>query len=552
MKPPRSIAPARSATEPVIRWQGKPLTIAAACALAVDEHRRGNLQAVVDIYALILKVVPGFAEGHNNRAVVLQQMNRLAEALAGYDRAIALKPGYANAHFNRGTVLKKMSRRDEALASYDQAIALKPDHVEAFNNRGAVLQELKRYDEALASYDRAIALNPAHAEAVNNRGIVLASKGRMAEAEAMFRQASTLKPDLPDPLFNLANIRDHHDPNDPEVENIRALVARPGLSAENQEHLHFSLGKIYDDCGRYDEAFAQFQQANQLRNTQVAYDAGLVEQMTNAIIGVFSSDFLARPSAFASQTRSPIFIVGMPRSGTTLLASILSNHPAIASAGELPTLGDLTASLSAWTGGVPYPAAARHLTAAAGEHVIGSYETRLRRDIDAAIPHVVDKSPLNFRHLGLIAMLFPQARIIHCTRHPLATCLSNYFQRFPLHLDYSFDLRNIGNFYREYARFMEHWHKIPSLQLLDVSYEELIMNTAPTTRRLLDFLGLPWDERCLAPHTNTYAVETASQWQVRQPIYQRSLDHWRHYEKHLGPVKESLATPAVTTLDVHV
>jgi tetratricopeptide (TPR) repeat protein len=542
MKPPRSIAPARNAAKPAIRWQGRLLTIAAACKLAVEEHRRGNLQAVVDIYTLILKLVPGFAEGHNNRAVVWQQMNRFPEALAGYDRAIALKPGYANAHFNRGTVLKKMARRDEAIASYDQAIALKPDHVEAFNNRGVVLQELKRYDEALASYDRAIALNPAHAEAINNRGIVLASKGRMAEAEAMFRQASTLKSDFPDPWFNLANIRNHQDPDDPEVIKISALLARPGLTAENREQLHFSLGKIYDDCGRYDEAFTQFQQANQLRNAQVAYDAGLVEQMTNAIIEVFSPEFLAQPSAFASQTRSPLFVVGMPRSGTTLLASILSNHPAVASAGELPTLGDLTASLSAWTGGVPYPAAARQLTATAAEQVIGSYETRLRRDVDAGIPHVVDKNPLNFRHLGLIAMLFPRARIIHCTRHPMATGLSNYFQRFPLHLDYSFDLRNIGHFYREYARFMEHWHKIPTLHLLDVSYEDLILNTAPTTRRLLNFLGLPWDERCLAPHTNAYAVETASQWQVRQPIYQRSLDNWRHYEKYLAPLKEALAT----------
>ncbi|HUC83903.1 MAG TPA: sulfotransferase [Candidatus Acidoferrales bacterium] len=537
----RSSPPLRRPPEPAVRWQGKLLGLSAACALAVEEHRRGSYAAALELYNLILNQAPNYAEGHNNRGVILQALKRYAEALASYDGAIALKPGYANAHFNRGTVLKKLTRREEALASYDRAIALQPDHVEAHNNRGVVLQEMKRYDEALASYDRAIALNPAHAEAHNNRGIVLASKGQMAGAEAMFLRASELKPGFADPWFNLANIRNYQEADNPELRNICSLLDQPGITPEEKEHLHFSLGKIYDDCGRYEEAFAHFREANQLRNTQVSYNPVLVEKMTARLVEVFDQDFLTHPFEFASTSRSPLFVVGMPRSGTTLLASMLSNHPAIAAAGELPTLGDLLADLPQFVpGGLAYPEAARQLTAAAAEHVATGYEQRLRRDVDASVAFVIDKNPLNFRHVGLISRLFPQARIIHCTRQAPATCLSNYFQRFPLHLDFSFELRNIGHFYREYAKLMEHWRRVPNVKLMEVAYEDMILNTERTARRLLEFLGLEFDVRCLAPHTNRFPVETASHWQVRQPIYQDSLEHWRHYEKHLGPLREML------------
>ena len=525
----------------MIWWHGQRVAIGAAGALAVEEHRRGNLTAALELYTLVSNQVPDYAEGHSNRGVILQLMKRHEEALASYDRAIALRPGYANAHFNRGTVLKKLGRREEALASYDQALALAPDHAEAYNNRGVVLQEMKRYDEALASFEKAMALNPAHAEAHNNRGIVLASQGEMAEAEKMFLRASELKPGFADPLFNLANIRGYENADNAELKKIRALLDQPGITTEDQEHLHFSLGKIYDDCEQFDEAFEHFRQANQIRNAQVAYDPAFVEKSTAALINVFSPGFLAHPLPYASPNRSPVFVVGMPRSGTTLLASMLSNHPAVASAGELPTLGDLVAELPKMTaGGKAYPEAARHLTAEAAEYLISGYEKRLRRDVDPSVPHVVDKNPLNFRHLGLIHLLFPEARIIHCRRQPLATCLSNYFQRFPLHMDFSFDLRNIGHFYKEYARLMEHWSKIPALKIIDVRYEDMILDTGQTARTLLGFLGLEWDERCVAPHTNRFPVETASQWQVRQPIYRDSLENWRHYEKHLGPLKEML------------
>lgn len=517
------------------------LTLSEASALAAREQQAGNYQAAIEIYDLILAKVPNFAEAHNNRGAILQLMGRYPEALACYDKALALKPDYANCYFNRGFTLRQMSRLEEALASYDKAIALNPNHAEALNNRGTLLQSIKRYDDAIGSYDRAIAIKPDFAMAYNNRGVVLMNQGNMPEAEKMFRRALQLKPDFADALHSLSKIHRFEKTSEPDVQQIRALAEKPGTPPETKEHMYFALGKIYDDCGQYDEAFRYFQRANDIRNVTVSYNAEAVTKMTSAIIEVFNKDFLAQRFAFASENQMPLLIVGMPRSGTTLLASILSNHHAIATAGELPDLLEAATHLGELVKErVPYPFAARHLTPDIAGRIIRHYEKRLQRDVQGNIAYVIDKHTLNFWHLGFIAMLFPRAKIIHCTRDPLDTCLSNYFQRFPTSLDYSFDLQNIGHYYREYARLMEHWRTIPNLKLIDASYEDMVLNTEKITRRLLDFLRLEWDERCLSPHTNPAPFETASEWQVRQPIYQQSIGRWRHYEKHLGPLKETL------------
>jgi tetratricopeptide (TPR) repeat protein len=571
----RRITQAKDKHKSALHFNSKSYTLEEICSLAQKEQHRGNSKLALDIYTLLLAkgyrsaelynnignafealqrleealgsyekallLKPDYSEVYNNRGNTLQSLKRFNEALESYARAIILKPGYADAHYNLGNTLQELRRFDEALVHYDRAIALHPGYAYAHNNRGVTLQKMKRYDEALASCTRAVALKPDYADAYQNMGVALVNKGSMREAEKMFCKALALNPHFSNAVFSLTNMRKNSNADNADIENIRELLAKPDITWSDKEYLYFSLGKIYDDCERYDEAFECYQQANRICAMRIVYNADKTAEFTKDSKEVFTKEFLAQPYAFASGSPMPVFIVGMPRSGTTLMASILSNHPSIRTAGELRTISALTARLPELIGNAPsYPQAVKHMTPATASRMIVDYEAHLKHDAGGEAPFIIDKHPLNFKHLGFIAMLFPNATVIHCTRDPMDTVLSNYFQRFYPDYDYAFDLQNIGHFYGEYTKMMEHWRSVLPLKMIDVSYEDMVLRTEKLARRTLDFLGLQWDERCLAPHTNPCAVETASNWQVRQPIYTQSVERWRHYEKNLTPLKAVL------------
>jgi len=525
----------------VIYFRGKPYTIEEAIVLAMKEYSLGHAQMTIDIYNLIISKLPNYAEVYFNRGKIEQELERYKDALISYEKAIMIKPDYVKAYNNLGAIFQQMNNFEEALICYDKALALSPEHIIAYNNKGIVLQMLRRYDEALENYDKALELKPDYAEAYNNRGNTMVSKGDMEEAEKMFHKALELKPDFPTPLYCLTKIRKYKNVEHEDIPNIKKMLDSPAVHAGGKECLFFALGKIYDDCGHYEEAFEYYRQANIIGNKALSYNAPEVANVTNNILELLNKEFFAQPSEFAQDSELPVFIIGMPRSGTTLLTSILSNHPLIGTAGELPTMMEFTSNLSKLLkSGASYPRGVKELTSDMVIKLVNEYDHLLRRDVDPHVVQIIDKFPLNFKFLGIISMLFPKAKIIHCMRDPLDTCLSNYFQRFSQYYDYSFDLANIGHFYKEYLRLMDHWRQVLPNQMIEINYEEMVLDTEKVARKTLDFLGMEWNDRCLAPHTNPCAVETASQWQVRQPIYHQSIGRWHHYEKQLGPLKEML------------
>ena len=439
--------------------------------------------------------------------------------------------------------LQKQNSRSnrEAIDLYRLILAKAPDHTKTLNNLGLLLYQLEDIDDAIKLYRLAIKYRPEYPFAYHNLGDAMVSKGDMKTAEKLFRKALSLKPDLVQSLHSLVKMKNYQSLDHPEIRQIQSLLASMDDTQPNKEHLYFALGKVYDDVGHYDEAFAAIQRANQLCHKYVSYIPDEEVRDSKAILEVFSEEFMGKALPFASSSTLPVFIVGMPRSGTTLLANILSNHPLIEAVGELPTIIESTQRLAELVGnGLDYPQAAQYLTPAITAELIGNYEKRLRHNVSSKIRYIVDKHPINFYHLGFIKTLFPHAHIIHCTRDPMDTCFSNYLQYFSPDYNYSFELKNIGNFYSIYTKMMAHWQSVMPTEILEVSYEETVSDTEAVARKAIDFLGLAWNERCASPHTNPRVVKTASVWQVRQPVYHKSVGRWKHYEKHLGPLMEAL------------
>lgn len=425
----------------------------------------------------------------------------------------------------------------EAIAIYRNILQNVENHAPSLNALGSLVFH-DNIDAAIELYTRAIHHMPTFYAAYSNLGYAYISTGRMQEAEKMLRKAIMLKPDHASANYNLVIIRKYTDVAHEDVIRIKKSLT---MHPKKPEYLYFALGKIYGDCGFYEEEFSYYHKANQLKNAAVSFNKDMLSQQTSSIMETFSEDFLTHYASPASTSQTPVFIVGMPRSGTTLLTNILSNHPAIGTAGELNTLHEIIHHLPRVAGtDIPYPQAAHHVTPSVSLSLAQHYETRLKRDATSDVTYIIDKHPLNFWHLGLIYMLFPLAKVIHCARHPLDTCISNYFQCFSEDYQYSFDLDNTGHYYKEYRKIMTHWQRALPTRILEINYEDMVANTEQTAKKALTFLNLDFDEKCLAPHMNQNVIKTASMWQVRQPIYTQSVERWKHYEKYLAPLKELL------------
>jgi Flp pilus assembly protein TadD len=460
-------------------------------------------------------------------------LGRLEEAVASYSKALQIKPDYADAHNNLGVALDALGKSEEAVASYHKALQIKPDYAEAHNNLGATLNALGKSEEAVASYHKALQIKPDYAEAHNNLGGALIDLGKPEEAVSSLTNALRIKPDYAEAHRNLSTVKKYQD-GDPQTHQMLELVERHNLSDEDRMHLNFALGKAHGDIGNHDKAFIYLLDGNRLRKEELKYEISSAQAPFAKIRSTFSEDVPTLDvlkESKGARGQQPIFILGMPRSGTTLVEQILASHSQVYGAGELALLGQSVNTVD-WNS-----------TQFSSDQLLSIRESYLSglTKIGAPEQYITDKMPLNFMLIGLIFAALPEAKLVHVKRDARATCWSNFRQYFSRKgTGFAYDLQDVAKFYRMYIDLMAFWHEKFPGRIYDLNYELLTEYQEDETHKLIEFVGLDWEDQCLEFHKAKRAIRTASATQVRRKMYQGSSDEWRKYEKHLKPMVELL------------
>jgi len=497
----------------------------------------GRYEDAVRCYRVALSHRPGDLQILANLGAALRDVGDRREACTVYARAIGLDPSSADFHCCLGGVLFELRRVEEAATSFRRAIELQPRWVAAHLGLGLVLRQQRRPTEAEASCRAALAIEPDNVEAMATLGELLADRGQFAEAETLFRRALTINPDFAPAYAGLASHRRMTSADASWRSGAeRLLRARQPLAHEIT--LHYALGKYFDDVAEYPSAFDHYRQANELTKRYGGhYDRARLERRIDEIIARFGAESVPSPTSDSAASELPVVIIGMPRSGTSLAEQILASHPSVYGAGEVAYWN------SAYDRSRREAAEGKSADAlaAAMRH---EYLMRLATSAGVAL-RVVDKMPGNFLYAGLIHATLPRARIIHMQRHPIDTCLSIYFQNFYNIGPYANDLDDLAHFYRQYQRVTDHWRTVlPAASLIEVPYESLVADPETWSRRMVDFIGLPWDARCLEFHATERVVITASKWQVRQKINTKSAGRWRNYEAFIASLRALLPATA--------
>jgi tetratricopeptide (TPR) repeat protein len=486
-----------------------------------------------------LAIGPVSAELHNDLGAYLVAVKRNDDAVAQFRQACSLSADFAFAHNNLGNALVALGKHEEAVASYRAAFAINPAFAEAYANMGSALAELHHPEDALPFFERALALNPHLAETHNNRGQAFVALGHLPDARDAFIRAIALEPGRAEYYHGLAGCTRLAE-DDPHFRAMLALAENlSSLDETEQTQLHFALAKSYENQSRHEQAFSHFSAGNASRRRRMEYDEAAVLERVRRFESAFDPEMMRRAPRRGELPDVPIFIVGMPRSGSTLVEQILASHPSVFGGGELMHFAEEAAGLERED-----RAALRDIVASMSDDDFAALGVRYRQKLRAPAPEaprITDKLPSNCHYLGLIRMALPDACVIHTRRDPVDTCLSCFAQTFAAGLAFSNDLGDLGRYYRNYAEMMKHWRRVlPEDAMLEVQYEDLVADFEPQVRRILDYCGLEWSERCLEFHETRRPVITASAAQVRQPIYQRSSGRARGYGRLLQPLFDAL------------
>ncbi len=501
---------------------------------------QGKLDQALASYAQALALRPDFAEAHYNLGNALKEQGKLDRAIAHYQQAVAVRPDFAEAHNNLGNALTDQGKLGEAVARFQRALELRPDFAEAHNNLGNALKEQGKFELAVAQFERAIAMRLEFAELHNNFGNVLKDQGKFELAMAQFDRALALQPGFTEAHYNRADLKTFRT-GDADLATLETLAAsKHRLPESEMPCIHFALGKALEDIGDHARAFQQWLAGNALKRRQIDFDESLYQRSFRQIPAAFDASLFDRFASAGDPSPAPIFVLGMPRSGSTLIDQLLASHPQVHSAGELKNLGLVANAVLGSDGPVPYPAYIRALGPDGWRRLGHAYLASLPTLPDG-MTRIIDKTPTNFAYIGLIRLILPGARIIHTVRDPVDTCLSCFSRLFTSGQNFSYDLAELGRYYRWYSELMAYWRSIlPPGAMLDVSYEDVVDDLEGQARRLIDYCGLSWDDRCLSFHKTSRPITTASNVQVRRPLYRSSVARWRRYETYLQPLLAEL------------
>jgi tetratricopeptide (TPR) repeat protein len=492
-------------------------------------------------YLKALELRPEFAEAHNNLGNALVALQRGAEAAGHYRKALALRPDYADAHNNLGSLLAALGSPADALAHYRQAIAIQPGLANAHGNLGSALAALDRNEEALAAYRRALALDPALAEAHAGIGAVYETLGQLQTARQELELAVALAPQRAQFHRSLAAVK-RFAAGDPQLATMETLDRSAALAAEERIHLHFAMAKAYDDLGEPARAFHHLVKGNAGRRAEVDYNEAATLRAMERTAAIFTPELMQRHAGQGDASPVPVFIVGMPRSGSTLIEQILASHSGVFGAGEINAFSAAVTGLAPAGGNLPgpFPEAVADMTAAQLHQIGSQYVDGLRVRAPTAA-RITDKTLGDFLLAGLIHLALPNARIIHARRDPVDSCLSSFSKLFAGAMAFTYDLAELGRYYRAYDVLMAHWRRVlPAGVMLEVGYEDLVADFEPQARRILAHCGLQWEEQCMRFHLTQRPVKTASATQVREPIYRSSIGRWRPFKAMLGPLLDEL------------
>ena len=506
--------------------------------LGTLNRKLGLLKDAIECYEKALSINPAYAEAHNNLGNIYKDTEHYEAAIECYEKALSIKPDFVEALNNLGVAFKNTGRTKEAVICYEKTLSINSNFYEAYHNLGCALIDLgnSREQEVLACFEKALKINPDFIESLYSAGITLKNLNRKEEAVEYYKRILRLNPAHAKAQRQLMEVA----PDPDHISVIESQIKQHAGSEDDLIEYHFTLGGLYARKKSYIKSFEHYSAGNAIKHKSTNHDAKYFSIYTNRLIEVYTKEYFENIHAYGSDSYLPVFIVGMPRSGTSLVEQILSCHPGIYGAGELTTIEEIKSEIiNEIKPMIPYPECMLSFKTTSIHKYATLYLQQLRKH-SASANFVTDKMPGNFFNIGIIKTLFPHARIIHCKRDPIDTCLSNFISYFSDGNEFSFDLVDLGKYYLDYQRLAKHWRNVFSTNIFEIRYEELVSNQEKVSKELINYIGLQWDERCLNFHENDRSVRTASNLQVRKPMYQNSVNRWKRYEQQLQPLIDIL------------